>query len=464
MLTFPSRKAFLICSLFLSILGTVQAEPFDFTIPEEVFELKPNKHALINARTQRSLERAWASFEGDKVSEALSKLQHLANETKQNPVAISHILYSASQMLAQQAQYDPAILLIKQLLRLDSLNEDLLTNQTTLLAQLLIQESRFKEAITVLQTLISAIEPGKPGEKAQPADLSEWYYLFSYSLYQSGEYQQAIESAKQALNFKGVDKEALYQIQLNSLLAIKNYKASKQVSKKLVTLKPENKSYWQQWVRINLQLKDTQDALSGFELIRKQHSLEPDETLHYAQLLMQEGSPIRAAKILDNAWQDKVIERSARNLLLLGYSWEQAGNTERAIDLLRTSQFITNYQDSKDGINCLQLLIQLLSKNKSWPKIASLIEQISNNSIKVWLDTSEPRHQETTKQTKFWIAIEYARALFYMNKLDAARKSFLDIEDNIAAQTENASYAEISAQLNQWKTYFAQLGKHKPKT
>jgi len=76
------------------------------------------------------------------------------------------------------------------------------------------------------------------------------------------------------------------------------------------------------------QLHTLQAAYAGDYL-----SKETDFT-NLAGLLMQEEAPYKAAKVMEHGLNDKIIERSSKNLRALGQAWQLAQEVDKAIPVL----------------------------------------------------------------------------------------------------------------------------------
>ena len=76
------------------------------------------------------------------------------------------------------------------------------------------------------------------------------------------------------------------------------------------------------------QLHTLQAAYAGDYL-----SKETDFT-NLAGLLMQEEAPFKAAKVMEHGLNDKIIERSSKNLRALGQAWQLAQEVDKAIPVL----------------------------------------------------------------------------------------------------------------------------------
>ena len=457
MMRFLSLKRKTNALFFATLLVAFPSESYCFNLPESVFSLTPNKHAQINGRVQRTLSNAWKDFENGQEDRALNNLERIVRENSHNPVAVSHALYAASQILAQLEKYDVSINLIKALLRLASLDQETLGNQALLLAQLYIQKGDFDQAGKVLQSMVSKLESQKPADLKK---LGELYYLLSYSQFQTEDFLESIRNSNKALAAGDSRKEELLQLQLNSYLSLKDFSASDTVIRRLVSINPNELSYWQQWVRVSLQLNDSHTALSSLELIKSKYRLAPSEVLHYAQLQLQIGSPLRAAQTLSEAWKKKIIKHSDTNLRMLAFCWQQAGDIQQAIDTLSKNKAAVADQSTKAQYERLKLLVQLLSRQQSWPQIVKELKQTTGTSLSDWLN--ESRNYDPDKA---WISLELGRALFYAGAPNQAKETFTHLLGHLNEQKntvqEKENFKPLETEVKQWLDY---LAGQRPKT
>jgi hypothetical protein len=308
-----------------------------------------------------------------------------------------------------------------------------------------------------LLTLISTFPPETKENREQ---LGELYYLLAYSQFQSKQFRESIHSTKQSLQITDKKTEDLLQLQLNSYLTLKDYLSSQKVIKALISQNPNEKAYWQQWVSIAIQIDDTKAALSGLELIKEKYALGANETLHYAQLQLKEGSPHRAATTLEEALDKQTIANTGTNLRMLAYSWEQAGHIKKASKILSDEILTAKRKGLNQDTENIKLLIQLLTKQEEWHQIISLIETEIGDSMKAWFD-----HENPNSYDKAWLSLELGRALFHAGQDNTARKIFKAVgtylEKTGSLEDTKKPFKALKLQSKQWTDYFKAIDETK---
>ncbi|WP_197481166.1 hypothetical protein, partial [Oleiphilus sp. HI0086] len=150
---------------------------------------------------------------------------------------------------------------------------------------------------------------------------------------------------------------------------------------------------------------------------------------------------------------------TAANIKRLAYSWEQAGHNEKAIDILSSSSFITNYQDSADNLAILKQLSRLLVKQALWNEVIQVIHEVSGGSYMQWLALEKDYNKD-----KVLIGLELGRSLFYSDKLNMAETLFTALDDHLSKlkqskanrhQADTIDIHIIEKQLAQWTNYLA---------
>lgn len=317
----------LFLTLFLLLCGTNSslAEQLQFTLPDSIQTLKPNRHALINASAKKRLDQAYNYVDHTNFDAALMELNELINRYHNNAVVVSHGLHLAAQILSSQNELEAAIPLIQKIITLNSLENSTILDMQLLLAKIYIQTERYAASLPILNDWIHA---SKTSEQ-----LANVYYLQSYAYYQLKQYKDSIESAKKGLTKKPADKTPLLSIQLNSLLELEAYSEAESVLIQLVQLKPSTKSYWDNWVNVLRRQNKNQQALASMELMQKHHPLSENDLLNYVGLLLDQNFPERAARQLEKALDSQLIEPNDQHRILLSQIWKKAGHFEKALPL-----------------------------------------------------------------------------------------------------------------------------------
>ena len=146
------------------------------------------------------------------------------------------------------------------------------------------------------------------------------------------------------------------------------------------------------------------------------------ELVGYAQFLLLQKRPYRAARILQQGLADKLIERSERNLQLQANAWTLAREDEKAIPVLKQAAEVASTGET------YLLLGQSYLNQERWQDAATAI---SNALYKGQLKRSDRAH------------LIAGMALFHLKKYDKSLTAF-----------EHAKRDKRSRKLaNQWIEY-----------
>lgn len=404
--------------LFFCGIKPSLAEQINFTLPESIQTLQPNRHALINAPAKRQLDQAYHFVDQSNYDAALTEISELISKYEHNPVVVSHGLRLAAQILANQDKSETAILSLKKIIYLDSLASDTILDMKLLLAKLYLQHEKYNDSLPLLKAWIH-------GSSASE-DLAQVYYLLAYTQYQLKHYDASIASAKKGLAEKPEDMTALLSIQLNSALELKEYPSAENVSVKLIQVQPNIKSYWINWVNtLRLQNKN-KAALASIELMMQQHPLTENDTLNYIQLLLEQDFPERAARQLQEAIDSRKIKANNKLYYLLSQAWEKAGQPEKAILALEANQ-----QQDK---NSLTRLIYLHARSANWHSLIKLIDA-----------------NQTLLKNEDWIWLHKARAYYETAQTDKAT----NLLEQLITKTNVDEKVKVTAE--QWLVFYQGL-------
>ena len=117
----------------------------------------------------------------------------------------------------------------------------------------------------------------------------------------------------------------------------KNYNNKKVVAtlKKLITHYPKH-LYWHQLGGMYGQMEESSHHLASLDILYLDKALTKSrDLLSLAYLYLGADVSYKAAQILERGIDQKIIESSAKNLELLGSAWQQARETEKALEPLK---------------------------------------------------------------------------------------------------------------------------------
>ncbi len=186
------------------------------------------------------------------------------------------------------------------------------------------------------------------------------YYLHAMAYVQKSDKDKALELARMAVATSADPKEPWLQLIVAILLERKDYEAAIPVLEQLIA-RFEKKPYWLQLSAVYSAMDRPERALAVLELAQRQGRLDQGgDYLVLAQLYLYNQIPLKAAAVIEEGVERKLIAPDARSYQLLADSLLAARERERAIPSLRRAAEL-----SASG-NAYMRLAQLSLEREDW--------------------------------------------------------------------------------------------------
>jgi tetratricopeptide (TPR) repeat protein len=207
----------------------------------------------------------------------------------------------------------------------EEIPEGLETTTLYTLAQLSFVAERYQQALDYMETWLSkATNPG-----ADP------HIFMGQVYYQMQDYPSAIGQIETGIR---IAKERDLTVRENwwSLLNYLYYEQENwpkvlEILEILVRDFPK-RDYWVRLAGVHGQEGNEKEQVYAMESAYAGGFLTGEkDLLNFAGLLMQDQVPYRAALVLEKGFEDKIIERDAKNLQALGQAWQLAQEVQKAI-------------------------------------------------------------------------------------------------------------------------------------
>ncbi len=271
-------------------------------------------------------------------------------------------------------------------------------------------------------------------------------YILMASAYQSkGRYRDTIDQTQKAIAVarerEQQPKESWWNLLYYSYYQLEDFNNVRDVLKTLIRGWPK-KAYWLQLGAIYSELGDDKNFLGTYEAAFEQGMLESEnELVTYAQLLLQQEVPFKAAKVLENGMQAGVISRTEKNYRLLSQAWSLAQNDEKAIGPLSEAARLSN-----EGELNVRLAINYLNLDRYDDCVQSARAGINKGGVK---NVNDAR-------------MTIGQCLYNQNRYQAARAEFQRVtrsgserDKRIARQWVSVINSEIE-RLDQLEAALAQ--------
>lgn len=187
-------------------------------------------------------------------------------------------------------------------------------------------------------------------------------YILLASAYQSkNRYRDTITATNKAIEAAKArsesPKESWWNLLYYSYYQLEDFKSVRNVLKTLIRGWPK-KAYWLQLGAIYSELGDEKNFLAAYESAYLQGMLQSDsEITTYAQLLLQQEVPYKAAVVLEQGMKEKKIPSTAKSNRLLSQAWSLAQEDQKAIAPLKEAARLSGdgELDARLAINYLNL-------------------------------------------------------------------------------------------------------------
>ena len=207
------------------------------------------------------------------------------------------------------------------------------------MAQLMFIEEDYQTAIKQLETWMTEVETVDRGGKI----------LLAKAYYNVDDKDRALvlveEVMEQSREMKSVPKEGWLSFQWVLYYEKSLYRKAIGVNHALLTLYPDTK-YWKQITAMFAALEDEKNELLGLEITYMQNGLEQEKQLMaLAYRYLAFDTPFRAAYLIEKGMEFGMIERTQKNLEVLGSAWQRSQEFGRASPVLEEAAAMSDDGD-----------------------------------------------------------------------------------------------------------------------
>lgn len=281
----------------------------------------------LSPKTYQALNDIQTLLSESKFAEVEEGLKDL--EENLNPgfgLALTYQIHA--QLFLAQENSKQALNYFTKALALDAMKATQAVSLATNVAQLYLAEGQIAEAINVLQPRIEAAEVEKPGSTIAMA------YISLGSAYQlKQDFKNAIIWLQQGIARTDKPRENWLQMLMAAHYQLKQYAEAAAVLDQLIVINESKEEYWLQQASLHQMMNQPKEALKVLQLANVRNILvKEDGLIILVQLLIMEGVPERAGRILLDLLEQDKIEISEDNWKLLASAWLQSRERKKAIE------------------------------------------------------------------------------------------------------------------------------------
>lgn len=248
------------------------------------------------------------------------------------------------QMLLMQEQPAKALDYFQKALDLNVLEPAQEAGIATTTAQILLSLDRAKEAYAQLEPRIERIlaleqEEMKKRRGGERKKVNDLHYVQPHTMVtlatacqMQKHYRTSIPWLRKALKRSDSPKESWLLMLMVALYQEKQYESAAEVLDDLQRLNPSKEDYWQQQAAMYQMAEKPALALRSLELgYAAGYITKSANILQLAQMLISEGLPERAARILQTHLDDNTLELNETNWRILASAWLQGRERQEAV-------------------------------------------------------------------------------------------------------------------------------------
>jgi len=325
-----ARPGIVVAALFCLVLAAPAQT--GWTQEEGQEEQKTRRTEALSERVHRRLSKAQDALEADDYATAESLLREITELRNLTPYEQAQTNNFSGFIHVEQEDFPGAIQAFRRVLQVggpDVIGPGLYNRTILTLAQLYMQVENFQEAIVYARQWLDS--QGNP----PPRD----YMLLAMAHFQLEQWRDALQYVSAAIEkaqATGVEvEENWWRYMVAAHWELEEFPEALEITRILVTQWPR-KQYWMQLQGLYSIEEDEGRQLSAYWCMHDQDLLDrSSELVGMAQLFMLAEVPYKAAVVLQDGFDNGLIEETAMNYRLLAQAWQLAQEDRKALEPLR---------------------------------------------------------------------------------------------------------------------------------
>ena len=293
-------------------------------------EIREKKEKPKGRRSQVLSKRAFAIVEDaqNRLAErdyvgALSLLQQIRDGAKFSAYEKAVALQTEGFVHADQGNYANTIQAFEKAANSGDLPPRVVSDLIYNLAQLNLAEGLSERALDYITRWFTTVE-GEPTADA--------YGLKAQIHLVMGDLAAAEQTVRKALSKVEEPRQNWTRLLLSVLLQQERYGEARPILEDAALRWPSVKAFWQQLTAVYYEVKQEELAFVTQQIMHRQNMLKTSKELSsMAQLYLYHDIPIKAARVLQNGFDDGSIEKTEKNYELLAQAYMHAREWDKAI-------------------------------------------------------------------------------------------------------------------------------------
>jgi len=277
----------------------------------------------VSPKAYNKLNEVQKLMSAGQTKDAIVVLETLLGEVGDDTMDKALTLQTLGYAEMSQENFPKAIKHLRASLDMNLLPEKVKYTVGYMVAQLYAAQGKFDDALTFATQWFDTL-----------VDPTANQMIFMANIFaQTRRYDQAIPFAERAIASTDQPRESWYQLLTAASFELKRYDAAERSLKQMISAWPANTEYWEQLASVYVVQENDAAALSVMKMAWLKGLLQKESSVKsLVQLAVTRGIPEQAARLLESAFEKKMLPRDAVYVDLLANSWVAARESDKAIN------------------------------------------------------------------------------------------------------------------------------------
>ncbi len=303
-------------------------------------ELKSRKNALITAMVHKDFERIDRLMgKKGKEEQILEKITKLEERVKNRPHSLAKAYHTKAQVYFGSEQLQKAFEYYNKAIGLKVLPYNDHLSVLYDIARVYLYQDNLNKAEEIVEQIFCLTD------KVTGA----LYILKATILNEKKQIKPALEMTMKAIDSRTPPPQSWLIMAVGLHFQLHNYVSAAKLLTHLTARYPDKKQYWKQLSGVYQHLNKESQVTTTLDLAHKLNFLEREsEILHLSGFLMQQGQPLKAAKLIEQFMEQKKVKMTKRNYEILGDCWSYANEIKQALLAYERAHQVSSNSAKKD--------------------------------------------------------------------------------------------------------------------
>ena len=351
----------------------------------------------VSTKTYRELTAIQALMSSSEdqtgnLKSAINRLEILLDNVSEESLDEALTLQTLGYALMADEQFEEAIIQLRKSLDTKKLPQNVTFNVGYMVAQLYAALGEFDNAMIFATDWFAELETPNPNQ-----------YIFMANIYaQVKRYQESVPYAETAIKNSDKPRETWYQLLTANYFELRRFPEAAKVLLEVIELWPEKTGYWEQLASVYMMMDNPSYALASLKVAFENDLIEKETTIKSLfQLAMIKEIPDHAARLIEKAMSNGILNRNEVYLDLIAQAWVSAREINNAVETYSELSKIVDHGEP------LRKMANLQINSSQW-------QEAENN-------LQEALSRKLEKPGETWLLLGIAQS--ELGKFDSARTS-----------------------------------------